>query len=791
MRKRRQTVEMPPQFFKIILSPHASKLHIPDEFVIKYGADLRDVVFLEVPTGAIWQVKLLQNSNGTKWLNYGWNQFKAYYSIAIGYFLLFQYNGNSHFSVFIFDLSASEIEYLSGPNEDDNNNNNAKVAHPVSGPNCLAERQEVKLEKPDVEEDLTYATQKHKKKEKNLYNEHCNEVLHPNTTKYNKRKYSLNLEASHRRYPLRSKQVKLEQSKANGSPSYSGKQTPATSLSFPGVQSERKESTRVKLEKANSEEDFCCALPKAKRGEVTKQHSFVRLITLNYVTMDAILLCSSIVILLAGHCNEAPVVDPSTSKMTTTNQHSKKRTATSLDASNCRYPLRSKQLKDVKIEKGDVEGIWFSNMFFVSFIMLNYVMTDAIPLLFSSHIILLAGRCNEAPVVDPSTSQVTTTNQHSKKRTAASLDASNCRYPLRSKQLKEVKIEKGDVKEHCNKIAVVDPSATKMTTTPRHHEKKTSASLDTSHCKYPLRNKQLKEVKLEKTNAEEDLLYVAQKAMRKKANNVKLEKGDVEERSKAGDPSASTTTNQHHEKKTTTPLDASHCRYPLRSKQHIEVKLEQWETGGNMHNKTPKNKVVADSPYCIRQNLGLPASSPSYQPVRVKLEKPDNLFCAAEKVKGRETNNVKLDTGDLEGNLIAASYKGKDSTASEMTVLGKKKMLPSEKHNRDMYFNPHFTVSMQPTCVSRNFQLDIPVEFFKKCLNEEETIVNLRVSNGRSWRAKLLDIQSNCPKMESSGWRDFVLDNNLKEHDTCVFELIDGIEPMLDVTIFRATTPVS
>uniref|UniRef100_A0A0V0HUD1 Putative ovule protein n=2 Tax=Solanum chacoense TaxID=4108 RepID=A0A0V0HUD1_SOLCH len=330
-----------------------------------------------------------------------------------------------------------------------------------------------------------------------------------------------------------------------------------------------------------------------------------------------------------------------------------------------------------------------------------------------------------------------------------------------------------------------------MTTTPRHHEKKTSASLDTSHCKYPLRNKQLKEVKLEKTNAEEDLLYVAQKAMRKKANNAKLEKGDVEERSKAGDPSASTTTNQHNEKKTTTPLDASHCRYPLRSKQHIEVKLEQWETGGNMHNKTPKNKVVADSPYCIRQNLCLPASSPSYQPVRVKLEKPDNLFCAAEKVKGRETNNVKLDTGDLEGNLIAASYKGKDSTASEMTVLGKKKMLPSEKHNRDMYFNPHFTVSMQPTCVSRNFQLDIPVEFFKKCLNEEETIVNLRVSNGRSWRAKLLDIQSNCPKMESSGWRDFVLDNNLKEHDTCVFELIDGIEPMLDVTIFRATTPIS
>lgn len=129
--------------------------NIPDEFVIKYGADLRDVVFLEVPTGAIWKVELLQNSNGTKYLNNGWNQFKEYYSIAIGYFLLFQYNGNSHFSVCIFDLSASEIEYLSGPNEHE---------PPVSRPNCLAERHR---EKPDVGEDLTYATQKRKKSKRN------------------------------------------------------------------------------------------------------------------------------------------------------------------------------------------------------------------------------------------------------------------------------------------------------------------------------------------------------------------------------------------------------------------------------------------------------------------------------------------------------------------------------------------------------------------------------------------------------------------------------------------------
>lgn len=89
-------------------------------------------------------------------------------------------------------------------------------------------------------------------------------------------------------------------------------------------------------------------------------------------------LLPSHVILLLGHCNEVPVVDLSTSKVTATNQQSKKKTTTNLDASNCRYPLRSKQLIEGKFEKGDVEGICFSNSFFLRFIMLNYVMMDVI-----------------------------------------------------------------------------------------------------------------------------------------------------------------------------------------------------------------------------------------------------------------------------------------------------------------------------------------------------------------------------------------------------------------------------
>lgn len=115
------TPPMTPHFFKIILSPHASKLHIPNEFVKEHGTTLGDFVFLEVPNGVVWKVKLL-NCSGMVWLNEGWNKFKEYYSIACGYFLLFRCKGNSQFSVFIFDLSASEIEYPPGPSEDTTQN---------------------------------------------------------------------------------------------------------------------------------------------------------------------------------------------------------------------------------------------------------------------------------------------------------------------------------------------------------------------------------------------------------------------------------------------------------------------------------------------------------------------------------------------------------------------------------------------------------------------------------------------------------------------------------------------
>ena len=76
----------------------------------KYAKNLASHVFLKVPDGVIWEVES-RILNGDVWLCEGWKGFAQYYSIRYGHLLLFRYDGNSHFHVLIFDMSASEIEY--------------------------------------------------------------------------------------------------------------------------------------------------------------------------------------------------------------------------------------------------------------------------------------------------------------------------------------------------------------------------------------------------------------------------------------------------------------------------------------------------------------------------------------------------------------------------------------------------------------------------------------------------------------------------------------------------------
>lgn len=86
---------------------------IPKKFATKYRSDISSPVFLEVPSRAVWKVELKTCADKT-WLCNGWPEFAKDCSLGRGSFLVFRYEGNSHFHVIIFDKTASEIAYPYG-----------------------------------------------------------------------------------------------------------------------------------------------------------------------------------------------------------------------------------------------------------------------------------------------------------------------------------------------------------------------------------------------------------------------------------------------------------------------------------------------------------------------------------------------------------------------------------------------------------------------------------------------------------------------------------------------------
>ncbi|KAK8606806.1 hypothetical protein V6N13_052563 [Hibiscus sabdariffa] len=99
--------------------------------------------------------------------------------------------------------------------------------------------------------------------------------------------------------------------------------------------------------------------------------------------------------------------------------------------------------------------------------------------------------------------------------------------------------------------------------------------------------------------------------------------------------------------------------------------------------------------------------------------------------------------------------------------------------------NPSFNVVMRPSYVLTDVSLNIPYQFAKRYFKKSGEIT-LRVSDGRTW---IMNYKRNVTKAKflRNNWRAFVLDNNLKVGDTCVFELLNENENLLAVTIFSVS----
>lgn len=106
---------------------------------------------------------------------------------------------------------------------------------------------------------------------------------------------------------------------------------------------------------------------------------------------------------------------------------------------------------------------------------------------------------------------------------------------------------------------------------------------------------------------------------------------------------------------------------------------------------------------------------------------------------------------------------------------------------------PMFAVTMSQTNVSVGFNLTIPKEWALKHMLEEPHKVELKVPGEMdSWTVGCRWTPSQC--QIRAQWSRFVLENNLEEHDVCVFELFQKGEPggttspVFIVNIFRVVT---
>ncbi|XP_037497676.1 B3 domain-containing transcription factor VRN1, partial [Jatropha curcas] len=83
---------------------------IPKKFVVKkFGQELSGFATLTVPDVRMWLVTVTQIDQKL-WFCNGWHEFIEHYSICVGHFLGFRYEGNSNFSVYMFVLMPHKIK---------------------------------------------------------------------------------------------------------------------------------------------------------------------------------------------------------------------------------------------------------------------------------------------------------------------------------------------------------------------------------------------------------------------------------------------------------------------------------------------------------------------------------------------------------------------------------------------------------------------------------------------------------------------------------------------------------
>ncbi|KAI3851948.1 hypothetical protein MKW98_019947 [Papaver atlanticum] len=104
--------------------------------------------------------------------------------------------------------------------------------------------------------------------------------------------------------------------------------------------------------------------------------------------------------------------------------------------------------------------------------------------------------------------------------------------------------------------------------------------------------------------------------------------------------------------------------------------------------------------------------------------------------------------------------------------------------------NPFFKIVMQASYIEGQWAR-VPADFVTSYFTDiTKMVITFRVLDGRTWEVGYV-FKAPTGRWLSHGWRKFVVDNDLKEGDVCVFELVDRNKIEMIVHIFRQQEPFS
>ncbi|XP_077219145.1 B3 domain-containing protein Os01g0723500-like [Tasmannia lanceolata] len=115
-------------------------------------------------------------------------------------------------------------------------------------------------------------------------------------------------------------------------------------------------------------------------------------------------------------------------------------------------------------------------------------------------------------------------------------------------------------------------------------------------------------------------------------------------------------------------------------------------------------------------------------------------------------------------------------------VMSEEKEKVKERANSFTSNCPFFTKIMTSSHVRRGFFVEIPICFVRAHLRTERVKMILRVPKGNAWEVKLIILNKRRYGI-SGGWTAFARGNNLREGDSCIFELVGNLK--MCVHIFR------